>query len=110
MLNTCDIRPSNGTRLISARSAFGRSAARTRPADNSNRPDRRAAFPFGYDPAAATEGELLAVEAMFLGADILETLKQVGDEISCEQKSETAKLARTLLSWGVDATSDAKRP
>jgi hypothetical protein len=90
---------------LDPQSFFCRPPRYSQSASNSNRPGGHVNFPFGYNPKAVAEAERLAVEAMYLGADILETLKHVDRELRNDLAEETAKLAKTLMFWGVGAVS-----
>lgn len=86
-------------------SVLGGSSHNLPVAANSNRAGRKADFPFGYNPTAVAEAERLAVEAMYLGADILDMLKRLNVELSRELSADTARLAKSLMVWGVGAAA-----
>lgn len=88
-------------------SVFGGTPRNRLVAANSNRPGQKANFPFGYNPKAVAEAERLAVEAMYLGADILDMLKRLNLELSQDLSADTAKLAKSLMVWGVGAAAMA---
>jgi hypothetical protein len=95
--------------FVDPHSFTGRCPWPVQSASNSNRPGGHVDHPFGYNPKAVAEAERLAVEAMYLGADILETLKHVDHELKIELAEETAKLAKTLMFWGVGAIALSER-